>query len=418
MAREGDGGLEFNPRLVRVENLAEARRLLEELGSDSAGIGIMFPKMVHLVVAVENVQARASHIIKQVMLSRGAECATPRDVFLKDTEPVEVILMGTLSQFRQAVKNLSTQPFGLSGLARQLKSLIKEVEREAGPPRAVEAGRYELDVGGRTLVMGVLNVTPDSFSDGGKYYSMESARDRALEMAESGADMVDIGGESSRPRAEPVSLEEEIQRTIPVIEALQGEIDVPISIDTCKTEVARRALDAGAVIINDISGLRFDQGMIPLAAGTGAPVIIMHMQGTPRDMQQDPGYQDVAADIMRFLRQRSLEAIAGGVKPGQIMVDPGIGFGKTVEHNLEIMRRLDEFKSLGFPLVLGTSRKSFIGSVLGRPAEERIMGTAATVAFAIDRGVDVVRVHDVEEMVDVVRMVDAMRGIERPTNGE
>lgn len=400
----------FNLRLVRVEDHDDARRLLAELGSDNAGVAIMSRKMRHLVVAVDDIQARAAIILKQVMLSKGGECATPRDVISKNTEPVQVVLMGTVSQFQRAIKNLAMQPFGLRDLGKELEELLGRVLSVADEPREMAAGSHTLRLGERTLIMGVLNVTPDSFSDGGDYDTVEDARDRAREMIKAGADIIDIGGESTRPGAAPVDLEEEADRTIPVIEALMGEITVPVSIDTYKSEIARRALDAGASIINDISGLRFDPPMIGLLADRNVPVIIMHMQGDPRDMQEEPAYDDVVSDIIRFLRRQAEAALGGGVKAEKIMIDPGIGFGKTLEHNLEIMRRLDEFSSLGYPLVLGTSRKRFIGEVLDRPVGERLLGTAATVAFSISRGVDVVRVHDVEEMSEVVRMTDAMCG--------
>ena len=400
----------FNTRLVRVENHNDARRLLAELGSDKAGVAIMSRKMRHLVVAVDSIQARAANILKQIMLSKGGECATPRDVISKNTEPVQVVLMGTVSQFQRAIKNLAMQPFGLRDLGKELEELLGRVLSVADGPREMAAGSHTLRFGGHTLIMGVLNVTPDSFSDGGDYNTLDNARDRAREMIKAGADIIDIGGESTRPGAAPVVLEEEAGRTIPVIEALAGESTVPISIDTYKSEIARRALDAGASIINDISGLRFDPLMIGLLAERDVPVLIMHMQGPPRDMQEEPTYDDVVGDIIRFLRRQAEVALEGGVEAGKIMIDPGIGFGKTLEHNLEIMRRADEFSSLGYPLVLGTSRKRFIGAVLDRPVGERLLGTAATVAFAISRGVDVIRVHDVEEMSEVVRMADAMCG--------
>ena len=407
-------GAGHNSRLVWVESLPDARKLLHDLGSDKGGVAIMSRKMKYAVVSVENVQARAANIIKQVMLSKGGECATPRDVLLKSTEPVRVIMMGTVTQFSQAVKNISVQPFGLAGLAAELKALFREVFPDSGTAREIVAGAHHLPLGSRTLVMGVLNVTPDSFSDGGQYDKFEGARDRALAIAREGADIVDIGGESTRPGADAASLDEELKRTVPVIESVTGEIGVPISIDTCKAEVARRALDAGASIVNDISGLRFDPGMTQVVAERGVPVVIMHMQGTPREMQENPTYDDVVGDISRFLRTRAELAVEAGVEREKIIVDPGIGFGKTLEHNLEIMRRIAEFRSLGYPLLLGTSRKSFIGAVLDRPLEERLMGSASTVAFAIARGVDIVRVHDVAEMLDVVRMADAMAGNGRP----
>jgi dihydropteroate synthase len=411
-AEETVTGTRFNPRLVRVESESDARHILKELGSDPSGIKIMQRKMVHLVISVENVQARAAHIIKEVMLSKGGECSTPRQLLLAEgTERLRVIMMGTLTQFRLVMRNLDRQPFGLKALARELRVVI---DSAFGPtPRVVEAGGHELTLGGRTLVMGVINTTPDSFSDGGSFDTLEKARTRALEMEKAGADIIDIGGESTRPGAEPLPLKEELRRTVPLIESLAGELGVPISIDTYKSEVAARALNAGASILNDISALRFDEALAPLAAERGVPVILMHMQGEPRGMQENPQYEDVVGDISRFLRERAAAAIEAGISREKLLVDPGIGFGKTVEHNLEILRRIEEFHSLSYPLVLGTSRKRFIGSVLDRPVDRRLLGTAATVAFAVARGVDVVRVHDVEEMVEVVRMADAAAGKSR-----
>ena len=244
--------------------------------------------------------------------------------------------------------------------------------------------------------------------------SLEAAKLRALEMVAAGVDIVDIGGESTRPGAEGVSLSEEEARTIPLIEAISSEARVPVSIDTYKSEIAAKALDAGACIVNDVSALRLDEKMAPLVARRGVPVILMHMQGMPRTMQENPTYDDVVADISRFLIERAQYAEGQGVLPEQVLIDPGIGFGKTVEHNLKIIRRLEEFVSLGYPLVLGTSRKRFIGAVTGRVVTERMLGTAASVAFSIARGVDVVKVHDVEEMIEVVKMADAIAGKERP----
>lgn len=405
--------------MLRVEGQAHAKALLEELGCDRGGVAIMSRKMVHLAVSVENVQARAAHIIKEIMLSRGGECATPRELLTIDGgERVRVIMIGTVTQFRSAIKNLALQPFGLKELAEELTGLLGSVAPPSPGAGVIDARGRELSISGRTLVMGVVNVTPDSFSDGGRFERFEDARARAIEIDRAGADIIDIGGESTRPGSEPVPLQEELRRTVPLIESLAGELSAVISIDTCKAAVAEKALDAGAGMVNDISGLRFDPDLVPLAAERGAPVVIMHMQGIPRNMQVNPVYEDVVADICRFLRERAAVATAGGVQPERILVDPGIGFGKTVEHNLDILRRIGEFRSLGFPVVLGTSRKRFIGAVLDRGLDERVMGTASTVAFAIARGVDVVRVHDVERMMDVVRMADAMAGKRGPMDGE
>jgi len=256
--------------------------------------------------------------------------------------------------------------------------------------------------------MGILNVTPDSFSDGGLYASVESAVEHAERMVSEGADIIDVGGESTRPGAESVPAEDEIRRILPVIEKLTKITKIPISIDTYKSSVARRALEAGACIINDISALRGDPDMAYVAAEAGVSVALMHMKGTPKDMQVNPHYDDPINEITSFFRERIQAAVDAGISPDQIIIDPGIGFGKTAEHNLEIIRRLREFKSLGKPILIGTSRKSFIGKVLDLPVDDRLEGTAATVAVSICNGADIVRVHDVKEMLRVARMTDAI----------
>lgn len=257
--------------------------------------------------------------------------------------------------------------------------------------------------------MGVLNVTPDSFYDGGRYAERESAVRRALQMVEEGADIIDIGGESTRPGSQPVSEEEELRRVLPVIEAVRARVDVPISIDTTKSRVAQRALQAGACMVNDISGLGFDPRMAEVVAQAGALCCLMHIQGTPQTMQKNPQYTDVVRDISAYFEERLALAERAGIPRQNVWLDPGIGFGKTVEHNLQILRRLREFTVFGLPILIGTSRKSFIGKVLGDlPPEDRLEGTAATVAVAILNGANAVRVHDVQAMVRVARMVDAV----------
>jgi dihydropteroate synthase len=265
----------------------------------------------------------------------------------------------------------------------------------------------------RTLIMGVLNVTPDSFSDGGTFLDVNTAVEHAREMAGAGADIIDIGGESTRPGATPVSAEEELRRVLPVVERLG---DLVVSVDTTKSVVAEKALAAGGRIVNDISALRFDPRMIDVVRDAGAGVVLMHMQGVPQTMQQDPWYDDVIAEVRSFLAERIAFAESQGLKKSQIAVDPGIGFGKTMEHNLQLLARLGEFGSLGCPVVIGTSRKSFLDKVLAATgtrrvgeADARLWGTAATVAWAVVQGARVVRVHDVAEMSDVVRMVETIR---------
>lgn len=271
---------------------------------------------------------------------------------------------------------------------------------------------YSLDFSLKTQIMAVLNVTPDSFSDGGLFLDRARAVDHAHRLVEEGADILDIGGESTRPGSDPVSAEEEIRRTIPVIEAIAGEIKVPISIDTYKSEVAQRALDAGAAMVNDISGLRFDPGMAHVVSRSGVPVIVMHTKGRPKEMQKNPSYEALIPEIMDYLRESIGIAERAGIAGDRIIIDPGIGFGKSYPHNLEIIRGLREFTALGKPILMGVSRKAFIGKILGDlPPQERLEGTAAAVAISIFNGANIVRVHDVKEMSRVARVADAISGL-------
>jgi dihydropteroate synthase len=266
----------------------------------------------------------------------------------------------------------------------------------------------DLQLGTRTLVMGVLNVTPDSFSDGGLFLEPEVAIEHGLRMAEEGADIIDIGGESSRPGSDAVPLDEELKRIIPVIEGLASRLQLPISVDTYKSQVAERAIEAGAQMINDISGLSFDPQMPAVAARYDTPLIIMHIQGTPKTMQQTPHYNDVMAEIITYLREGIERAEQAGVDLHQVIVDPGIGFGKRVEDNLVILNRLDELNLLDRPLLIGTSRKAFIGAVLDQAVGQRMIGTLATVAVSVLKGAHIVRVHDVASVRQTIDMVDAI----------
>jgi len=271
----------------------------------------------------------------------------------------------------------------------------------------IGAAEHRLSLGDSPVIMGVLNVTPDSFSDGGRYLTREDAVNQGVKMVEEGAGIIDVGGESSRPFVEPVSARTGKRRVLPVIKELARKVDVPVSIDSYHPEVVRDAITAGAEIINDITGLR-SRKMIELAADSGLPVVLMHMKGTPRDMQKDPGYHDVVKDISRFFRERMAEAVAGGVAEEQIILDPGIGFGKNLEHNLSILNRLDEFAELGRPILVGASRKSFIGHILGTGTDQRLEGSLASVVVARLRGAAVFRVHDVAETKRALAVAEAI----------
>lgn len=266
----------------------------------------------------------------------------------------------------------------------------------------------ELRLGARTKVMGILNVTPDSFSDGGLFQERAKAAEQALKMVEDGADLLDVGGESSRPGAQAVSEETELNRVLPVVEEIRGSSDIPISVDTCKASVARAAIEAGADIVNDISALSFDSEMRHVVSRNRVGLILMHMRGTPRTMQKLPASIEIMGEIRKGLEQAIGLARAAGVANDRIMIDPGIGFGKTVQDNLKILNQLSLLHELGFPLLTGASRKSFIGNILGTGVLDRVFGTAASVAASVMRGAHIVRVHDVREMRQVVDVVDAI----------
>ena len=283
---------------------------------------------------------------------------------------------------------------------------LKELNQKKG--YLLEIGQRVLDLSSRTHLMGVLNVTPDSFSDGGKFFKPEEAVKQGLKLAEEGVDIIDIGGESTRPGSEPVTIEEELRRVIPVIEELTKMIQVPISIDTYKSRVAKEALDSGASMVNDISGLRYDPEMKKVIAKYDVPVVLMHIKGTPKNMQENPHYDNLIEEIKTYLIESIKIAKEAGIDEDKIIIDPGIGFGKTPEDNLRILKNLNEFTELGRPLMVGVSRKSFIGKILNLPTEERLEGSLASMAVAIMNGANILRVHDVKESKMVAKLVDAI----------
>ena len=268
---------------------------------------------------------------------------------------------------------------------------------------------YTLNLDQRTHIMGILNVTPDSFSDGGQYLELNKAIEHGLGMANDGADIIDVGGESTRPYSKKTSTNEEIDRVIPVIEVLHKELTIPISIDTYKSDVAREALNAGASMINDISALRFDPHMASIASNAKVPLTLMHMKGTPDNMQENPTYDDLISEIMEFLKDAIKRSVTAGIKEDLIIVDPGIGFGKTFDDNLKIIKELFRFGSLQRPILLGTSNKSFIGHILDKEVHERDIGTMATIATGVMNGAHIVRVHNVKKAVETVKITDSIK---------
>ena len=273
----------------------------------------------------------------------------------------------------------------------------------------LEWADHTLNLNQKTHIMGILNVTPVSFADGGLYLQTDKAIEHGLAMAKDGADIIDVGGESTRPYSKKLSTDEELDRVIPVIQALSQELRIPISIDTYKAEIAQEALQAGASMINDISALRFDPHMMSVAADAGVPVILMHMRGTPSNMQDKPTYNNLIGEILDFLKNAVDRAVGGGISRDMIIADPGIGFGKTFDHNLQIIKGLVQFSSLERPILLGSSRKAFIGNILDKDAHERDTGTMATIAVGVMNGAHIVRVHNVKKTLETVKMIDAIK---------
>ncbi len=403
----------YNARVVGTDP-PTIRTELERIGAEAAGREIMLNKARFLAVRLDGVPCVAANVLKQEMLARGGDCAVHRDCVTLERDTTPVLLLGTLAQFDDLISKLAQQGFGLPEVGRQIADLLADLHRPRGP---LQLGPYTLPVGERTLVMGIINMTPDSFSGDALGDDVEAAVAQAWRMKEEGADIVDVGGMSTRPGSDPVPVEEEMRRVLPVIERLAGPqgVGLPISVDTYRAEVARAALDAGALIINDITGLHHDPALAELAARYGAGLVLMHIKGTPKTMQQNPHYDDLLGEVMAYLREGVDRAVSCGVNKERIWVDPGIGFGKTLEHNLELLRRLGELRSLGCAILVGTSRKSFIGRVLAPlrggelpPPSERVVGTGATLAVSIAHGANIVRVHDVAHAMQVVRVADAI----------
>ena len=395
-----------HPRCLHLRSSNEALEVLRKINCDPYGIEAMLPKMVHHNILLEGIKCNIANIIKQEMLSIGGDAAVSRSAVSCSVKETDCVIMGTAKQIQRLADKISIQPLGLSKIARNIKELLTNLSKDL---LILKTCRREIVLGEKTKIMGILNVTPDSFSDGGLFKDTKAAVEYGLKMMEEGADILDIGGESSRPGAVPVTVEEEIARVIPVIKGLERSIQIPISIDTTKAEVARLAVENGADIVNDISAMTFDPQMANAVADTGAAIILMHMRGTPKDMQKgDLLYRSIRGDIIEYLQNKMEEAQEAGISPEHIMVDPGIGFGKTQEDSMRLLKYLSEFRVLGRPIVTGPSRKAFIGKITGGGPKERIEGTAAAVTAAIMNGAHVIRVHDVKAMKKVAAMADAI----------
>ena len=393
-------------KLVKINNFNEAIEIFQKIGSDPYGINAMVPKTRQVNILLAAQSCKIANILKQEMLSLGADAAVARGSVSCSVKATDVLLMGTVKQIRALAAKIEKQPFGLDSISRDLPVLLDRMSQDR---YILKTARREIVLGERTLIMGVLNVTPDSFSDGNLYLDRQKAVERGLQMADEGADMIDIGGESTRPGSQSVATRREIARVVPVVESLAGKLSIPISVDTTKSTVARKTLAAGAEIINDISALSDDNKMTSVVREASAALILMHRRGKPENMQTgNLVYDDLMGEIIAYLQKAMQKAIASGIGRNQIVADPGIGFGKTYEDNCKILNKLGELNVLGLPVLAGTSRKAFIGKITGGEPVQRMEGTAATVAAAIMNGCHIVRVHDVAAMKKVAAMTDAI----------
>ncbi|MCX8095813.1 MAG: dihydropteroate synthase [Caldisericia bacterium] len=395
--------MNFRIRELNLKDF-EKQKILRELSVHPIGISIMKDKMILKLMKVEGIDTRAANILKQECLSLGGDCAIPHSAYNLKDERVDCIIIGTLSIYKKLIPKLKLQPFGLKIIAEELERILfnEKINKTKIGDKIFEWGK-------KTYIMGIINLTPDSFSEDGLYGEnfIDNAIGLATLMVEWGADLIDIGGESTRPGSSPISYEEERERVIPVLKRLVKEIDVPISVDTYKPQIAKEALEIGASLINDTHALRFDNEMVKIVSKYNVPIILMHsIDGRGGKPPNENYYKDVILDIKQFFYERIEYAFDNGIKRENIILDPGIGFGKGVKDNIEIIKNISVFKSLGQPILIGASRKSFIGEILSLPVYERVEGTIAACLKAVEEGVDILRVHDVKEVKRAVKMYD------------
>ena len=401
--------MKFKIRALDIKTRLEGLKESSKIGATPAGSRIMIEKIFPISLKIRGINPLGVNILKQEMLARGGDVVTSRNTLMEAGSRTEtkgksdVIMQGTIKTIESLIDKIKEQPFGLKELSGELKEYLDRFDNIA-KRKELAVGKKKFNLDEDILIMGILNITPDSFYDGGFYFEKDAALRRIETMVKEGADIIDVGGMSTRPGSLPISPEEEVTRIIPMIEYIKKNYDILISADTYRSGVANKAIDAGAQIINDISGLSMDPQMAKVIAERGVSVVIMHIKGTPENMQKNPEYENVMDEIYDYLEEKTVMATGSGIKPEKIIIDPGIGFGKTLEHNLEIINKVKELKVLGYPVLIGASRKSFIGNVLDLPVEERLEGSIAAAVYSVINGVNILRVHDVKETVRAVKV--------------
>ena len=381
-------------RILCINNIDDIKRELSRIGVSTQGIEAMSLKSTGIALKLKNIRIGAANIIKQNMLSIGGDAAVSKGVVNGKKEISDVIILGNISELQKLIDKLSYQDiFEIPEIRKNIKQLLNLYYYPKHNELNCRGYKFSLD---KPLLMGILNITPDSFYDGNKYLNKKEALTHCEDMIKQGVDIIDIGGESTRPGAESVSITQEIDRVMPILEQIVKNFNVPVSIDTYKSEVAKIALEIGANMVNDISALTFDENMGKiLASYVDVPVVLMHIKGTPKNMQINPSYKDVIEEIMEFLDNAINRAKQFGIKDENIIIDPGIGFGKRLQDNITIIKKLAEFKPLDKPILVGTSRKSFIGHILNLELEKRLTGTIAANLLCLINGANILRVHDI-----------------------
>ena len=396
---------ETNAHPIDIATAGDLARHLKEIDVAADEIEKVTDSFLHCAIKLERVDTRGANLMRGYLESLGGGIAMSREAREYTARDTDVIISGSRRTLLLLAARLKGEPYGLDAVGTEIAACT------ASGTKVMAWGNRTLDFTHKTYVMGILNCTPDSFYPSSRAATLKEALKAARGMRDAGVDIIDVGGESTRPGSDAVPENEEIRRVIPVIQALRAESDVLISIDTRKKEVAERALDAGADIVNDISALRHNEELARLVARRGVPIVLMHMRGVPKTMQRNPAYRNTMSEILRDLQQSIAAALGAGIARDMIIVDPGIGFGKRIQDNLRIIRELSSLQSLNFPILVGLSRKGFIGEILNRPVEERLIGTITANTLAILNGANIIRVHDVPDAVEMVKIIDSVRRI-------
>jgi dihydropteroate synthase len=397
--------VETNAHPIDIASASDLKRHLAEIDVSDEDIERIADRFLYCTVKLEGVDTRAANLMKSCVENLGGGLAMRKEAHEYTVRETDVIVSGSRHTLQLLATRLRGEPFGLDAISSELAACISTGNK------IISWGNRTLDFTRKTYVMGILNCTPDSFYPGSRSATLKEAMKTAREMIEAGVDIIDVGGESSRPGSDPVPPEEEVRRVIPVVQTLRQESEVMISIDTRRRDTAERALDSGADIVNDISGLRHNDELARLVARRGVPIVLMHMRGTPKTMQKQPYYKNTISEILRELEPSISCALGAGIAPEMIIIDPGVGFGKRIQDNLRIIKELASLKSLNFPILIGLSRKAFIGEILDRPVENRLIGTITANTLAVINGANIIRVHDVADAVEMVKIIDSVRRI-------